>query len=174
MSRQKRDVAFPLAQRRKDNRDNRQTVVEILAKPPLANFLLEIPIGGRNHANVDLDRPRSADPIDGPLLQRPEQLRLQRRRHLTDLVQQEGAAISRLKLPHATGDRACEGATLVAKQLTLQQRLRNRRTVDRHKGALGPLAPQMRLTSEQFLACAALAPEKDRRRVIRHPFEGGE
>ena len=81
----------------------------------------------RTSTRVDLV---GAERLDRPLLQHAQQLGLRRQRHLGDLVEQQRAAVGRLEAAVAALDRAGERAALVAEQLRLEQRLRERRAVD--------------------------------------------
>ena len=73
---------------------------------------------------------------NSPLLQHAQQLRLQRERQLADLVEEERAAVGAARSgPRACSRRAGERAAHVAEELALEQRLRDRRAVDRHERA---------------------------------------
>src|SRR5208283_350217 len=52
---QRRDVFLALPQRRQVNGDDCQPVVQILAEAPLPYFLLQVPVGRRNHAHFHLN-----------------------------------------------------------------------------------------------------------------------
>ena len=84
-----------------------------------------------DHADVDLDRVRVADALELALLEHAQQLRLQRRAHRPDLVEEERALVRLLEAALPGADRAGERAAHVAEQLGLEQRLRNRAAVDR-------------------------------------------
>ena len=56
-------------------------------------------------------------------------------RDLADLVEEERAAVGLLEAPLATRDRAGERAALVAEQLALEERLGERRAVQRARTA---------------------------------------
>ena len=58
-----------------------EPVEEVLAERALLHHLLQIDVGRGDHARVELDRPRFADALDLALLQRAQQLRLQRQAH---------------------------------------------------------------------------------------------
>src|SRR5690606_16772356 len=80
-----------------------------------------------------LDRPGSAQPLDLALLQDAQQLHLDRGGHLAHLVEEERAAVRPLEATLLARDGAGERAALVAEQLALEDRLRERRAVDRHE-----------------------------------------
>jgi hypothetical protein len=64
------------------------------------------------------------------ILQHLEQLGLQRKRQLTDLVQEHRPAVCELELAGLDAVRAREGATLVAEQLALEELAGQRGAVD--------------------------------------------
>ena len=82
------------------------------------------------HADVDVDRAVAAEPRELAVLQDVQQLGLQRRRHLADLVEHDRAVLRELELADARSAGAGEGAALVAEQLALEQVGRQRRAVD--------------------------------------------
>jgi hypothetical protein len=67
-----------------------------------------------------------------------QQLGLQRRMQLADLVQEDGAAVGELEAAGLALVRAREGAALVAEELGFQQITRHRRAVDLHEGVAAP------------------------------------
>src|SRR4051794_24785468 len=50
------DVLPSLAESRKDDRDNRQAVVEVLPKPPAGNCFVDVDIGGGDDPHIHLLR----------------------------------------------------------------------------------------------------------------------
>ena len=117
------------------DRDHVQPEEQVLAKGALVDLLLEVLVGGGDHAHVDLDRLLRADPLDLALLQHAQQLRLRAQAHVADLVEEERAAVGLLELADLLRGGAGERALLVAEQLALDQLLGDRRAVDLHEGA---------------------------------------
>ena len=74
-------------------------------------------------AHVHASRRGRADPHDVAVHQHPQQLGLERRRHLAHLVEEQRAAVGRLEQPLAGAVGAGEGAALVAEELAFEQRL---------------------------------------------------
>src|SRR5262249_53314205 len=72
----------------------------------------------------------AAEPRELPVLEHLEELRLERRGHLPDLVEEDRPAMCHLELAVLTRARAGERALLVAEQLALEQVRRQRRAVD--------------------------------------------
>ena len=94
---EQRDVLAALAQRRQLHRDHVQPVEEILAERAVGDHLREVAVGRGDDAHVDLDRVRVADALELALLQHAQQLRLQRRAHRPDLVEEQRALVRLLE-----------------------------------------------------------------------------
>ena len=90
---QRRDVLAPRAQRRQLERDDLEAVQQVLAKPALLDQHAQVAMGRGDHAHVDLALAGAADRAHAVGLEHLQQLRLQRRRHLADLVEQQRAAV---------------------------------------------------------------------------------
>ena len=78
-----------------------------------------------------LSDPRAAQALELPLLQHPEKLRLRRRAHLADFVEEEDAAGGELDLSGLGLLRAGERAAFVAEELRFEELLRQGRAVQR-------------------------------------------
>src|SRR5262249_5635265 len=104
-----------------------------------------------------------ADALDLARLEHPQQLRLDRRRERPDLVQKQRAPRRELEASGTRRDRAGEGTLLVAEELRLRERLRQRGGGDGHEGAVATPAPGVDGLRDQILARAALPQDEDRR-----------
>src|SRR5258708_31249849 len=91
-SRQQWYVAPPCAQRWKLDRESRESVVEVGAKPARCDRGLEIAVGRGEYPHVDLLGPRIADRDDLAVLKHAQQRRLHRERHFADLVEKNDPA----------------------------------------------------------------------------------
>src|SRR5690349_806774 len=83
----------PPAQRREADREHAQPVVEVASEAPLAHRLGEVAVRRGDDAHVD---PPGGVGADGPylaVLEDAQQLRLDRRARLADLVEEERAAV---------------------------------------------------------------------------------
>ena len=105
-------------------------------------------------ADVDLDRVRVADALELALLQHAQQLRLQRRAHRPDLVEEERALVRLLEPSLPRADRAGERAADVAEELRLEQRFRNRAAVERDEAVGAARAAVMNRARGELLAGA--------------------
>ena len=146
-----------VAQRRQRDRNHVQPVVEVLAERPFLHQLAQVGVGRGDDAGVELDRPRLADALDLALLQRPQQLRLQRQRHQADFIDEERAAMRQLEAADACRHGAGERALGVAEQLGLGQRLGNRGGVERDEALVAARAVVVNRAGDELLAGAGLA-----------------
>ena len=85
-------------------------VVEVLAEAAVREQRLEVAVGGRDDAHVDLDLAAAAHARELAVLQHAQQLRLHRRRHVADLVEEERAAVRLLEAAAAAATAAPEKA----------------------------------------------------------------
>src|SRR5262249_59988272 len=112
---EQRDVLAPVPQRRQMNAQHVEPVEQVGAKSTLVDELAERLIGGRDDANVNLDGRGAADPHELPLLEHAKQLDLRRERDLSDLVEEQCAAIRQLEPAEAPLSGPGERAFLVPK-----------------------------------------------------------
>src|SRR5438874_2671370 len=165
---QERQVLDPLAQRRQQDRDDVQPVVEVLAEAARFHLGLEVLVGGREDAHVDLERAVAADPLELALLQDAQDLGLRLRLHVADLVEKECPAVGDLELALARRDGPREGALLVTEELALDQLARERRAVHLDERLRAPRAVVVERVGDQLLPRAARAADEDRQIRVRH------
>ena len=110
----------------------------------------------RHDADVGLEHIVCADPGESAILQHAEQLHLDRKRHVPDLIKKKSAAVRLLEAARTARDRTRERAFLVAKELAFQQVLGNRAAVDRDHLMLLARAVFVHRLCNEFLAGAAL------------------
>src|SRR2546428_349253 len=106
--------------------------------------------------------PRAARGPELVLLEDAQELRLERGRHVADLVQEDRAAVGLREEPGCVADRAGEGAAHVPEELALEQRLGERAAVDGHERPLAARAVRVDGACDEFLAGAALAEDEHR------------
>jgi hypothetical protein len=134
-----------------------------------------VAVGRGEHAHVDGDLGCPADRADLLLLQDPQELDLQRRRELADLVEQDRPAVGLAKDAERLGSSAREGTLLVAEELALHQRLGHRAAVDDDELS-GATAPLVQESGDALFARAALAGDEHgglRRRDLRDELVDG-
>ena len=127
--RQHRDVRRALTQGRRPKFHHVQPKIEVLAKLAVADHLLQVFVRRRDDSHVRRQRLVAADPLEGALAEKPQQLDLRRLVDIADLVEEQRAALGLLEPPDATLVRAGVCPLLVAEQLALKQRRRQRSAV---------------------------------------------
>ena len=136
MARQNRNVVLTIAQRRNRDRKHRQPEVQILAELLRRHARPQLLVGRGDDAHVDVQRLRAADALEPPLLERAQNLGLQRERQVADFVEEQRAVMRELELAGLARHGAGKGALLVAEELGLEQVVGNRRAVDRDERAV--------------------------------------
>ena len=107
---EERDVVPPFPECRQTDDDHAEAIVQVGPKLLLSDRSLQIAVGGRDDAIVDLDRAAASDWSNLAFLQDPQQLDLEGRRGFPDLVEEDGPALGLLEDPLGVGDGAGEGA----------------------------------------------------------------
>ena len=143
-------------------------MVKVVAEHLLLAQVLEVFVGGGDHADVQVQDTLAAHALDLRVIEEAQQLRLGRQAQVADFVKEHGAAIGLLQLAHPGRARARERALLVTKELALDEVTGNCRAIDGDKRPRRPHALQVNRTRDQFLAHAALAGDKHARRSRRH------
>src|SRR5580765_7429736 len=143
MPRQHRDIVSPFAQGRHRQIYDCEPVIEILAKFSFARRFLQMAVCRRNQTYIQFDWMRSANPLKFSLLQDSQELHLELRSQFANLVQKDDAAFRHLKPALLLRSCACERTAFVAKQLGLEQSLRDRGAIDRHERPICTLTVAM-------------------------------
>src|SRR5204863_3116288 len=115
-----------------------------------------------------------ADALDLAALEDAQELGLQGRRQLADLVEEDGPALGLLEGAEAARRGAGEGALLVAEQLALEEVLGDGAAVDDDEGAVLARAGLVDGLGGAALAGAGLALEEDVHVGLRRALEEGE
>ncbi len=134
MLQQRVHVVGPLPERRHVEVDDAQPVQQVLAELAGSDELVQVAIGGGDHAHVD---PRlrvvGADRLDLAVLEKPQQQRLHAQAHLADLVEKQRAAMRELELAALVAVGAGEAALDVSEELRLEERFGDAGEVHRHE-----------------------------------------
>jgi hypothetical protein len=99
----------------------------------------------------------TAEALELALLEHAQKLRLRRRCHLGDFVQEQHAAAGQFDLPRLGLLRPGEGAPLMSEQLGLEQLLGQRGAVERNEWPALPRRRAMDEARDHFLPGARLA-----------------
>ena len=114
-----RNIFLVLTQWRNYDLEYAQPVVEFFSQMR-SGFLT----GGGKYPSVHCDFVLTAKPPHSQVLENPQQLWLDRLRHLADLVEKQSAAVRLFKAAGRALHGACECALLVAEQFAFNQSLR--------------------------------------------------
>jgi len=144
------------------NAEHRKSVEEIIAERAGLDPMAEITVGGRDQPDIGPKRRRAADPFVLPFLQHAEQLRLDRRGEIADLIEEERAAGGDLEATALETIGAGERSSLMSEELGLRQRFGQCGAVDRHERPVGTSAGVVDGASDQLLPGPAFAREQDR------------
>ena len=123
----------------------------------LFNFLLQVAIAGGQNSRIGLDLGVGPNSLKAPILRDAQQLGLQLRGHLRDLIEKDRSTIGVLEPPNALCRSAGESASLMAEQFALQQRLWNGGAIHFHQRSGSARAPGVDNISQNFLADTAFA-----------------
>jgi hypothetical protein len=135
-------------------------VVEVLAEAPRRHLGLQVPVGGADDADVGAERLGAAHPGDHAVLKHPQELDLELRRGLADLIEQQRAALGRLEVALGATVGAREGPLLAAEERRLEEWPGERSAVERQEGLAGTVAAGVHRSRHQLLAGARLAAEE--------------
>ena len=157
------EVAFALAQRRQKNRHDADAVIEIRAEIAALHRFFEVLVGRADDAHVNLDRAHAADAFKLAFLQNAQQLRLEGRRDLADLVEKQRAAVRKFETTLAHGDGAGEGAFLMTEEFRFEHAFRQRGAVELDEGLGASRREIVDGGREELLAGAGFAAQQNRR-----------
>ena len=172
MVHQQRNIAFALAQRRKENRDNIDAEIEILAEASLAHAVFQVIVCRRDQAKINFSGAAAAEPLHGAFLQDAQQLALQGRIERCDLVQKKRAIVRQFNEPRLGSIGPGERAFLIAEEFGLHQTLRKRRAIEAHERLIGAIAALHDGVGDKLLAYATLPAQDHGRTGGSHGFNG--
>src|SRR6185369_1044569 len=129
-----RYVVPALPQRRQIDLQHAESIEEIGTKRAILDELSQRLVRGRDDAYVNLDRLRPAHAHELPLLEHAHELHLRRRGNLADLVEEDGPPVRQFESSQASLGGPREGTLLMAEQLTLEERVRQRADIHSNEG----------------------------------------
>ncbi len=159
--REKQRVPAALAQGRQPDHRNVEAVEEILPEAPGLDVPSQVARRRRNDADVDRTRAVLADAPQLPFLERPQELDLQGRVEIADLVEEDRPAGSLFEQSPALLLRSGECAPRMAEQLALEDAARNRRDVHGRERARRAAREAMNRSRHGFFSRARLAEDHD-------------
>src|SRR5580765_7042832 len=158
---QVRDVLDALAERGHLDHEHGDSIVEILAERSLRHGRSQVLVGRGDQADVRSNRFRPADLGELAALDDAQQLGLERRAQLAELVDEQGPGMREREDAFAMLRRAGERALHVTEEVALHQAFGNRRAVERDQRAITARARVVDRARDELLAGAALAVDAD-------------
>ena len=168
---EQRDVADSLAQRRKLQLDRVDAVEQVATKHVLIDQLLKRTVRGGDEAEIRRQFFHAPDAANALGLEYTQELRLQRRGQIADLVQEQRPAVRKLDQADFSGGGACKGALLMSKKLRLGKRLGYSSAVQRDEWLLRATRQAMELARDQLFPGSGLPMDEDRHVGIRDPAQ---
>src|SRR5262249_52030115 len=143
------------------NLDAGEAKIQILAKAALLDLEARLTVGRGDEAHVDVPGVHAAHARELAGLDHAQELRLHGERHLGGLVEEHRAAMRGLEEAVLSLRGPGEGAALVAEQLGLEQRLRERRAVEAQERTRTPRGARVDRLRDDLLARAGLSEDED-------------
>lgn len=134
------------------NGNHVEAVKEIFTESTLLHPLAQVAVGGCDDARIDGDVAGPAEPAERVLLEKTQQLGLQVKGHLADLVEKDRSVLRQFEQPLFATLRVGEGTLFEAEQFALQQILGDRGAVDLDESLAPPVTELMQGARHQFLA----------------------
>jgi hypothetical protein len=157
---EQRQVGQPFTEGGQPDLDDTEAIVQVLAEPPIANHPFQIGVRGRDDSRVRRFRSLGTDGEVAALLQHAQELRLERRAHVADLVEEKRPLFREREATTTICHRAGERTPDMAEQLRLEKIVRDRGAVHRDER----LFPRIRMNVDRpryaLLARARLAPDQ--------------
>ena len=130
---QRRNVLRALAERRNHNRDDVDPIEEVLAESTFADARLKIGVGCADDPGAESDRRLAADAVKLALFEQAQELCLESRSEIADLVQKKRALAGSFGIAEVTRLRTGERAAFVTENFGLEQVRGNGRAVHGHE-----------------------------------------
>jgi hypothetical protein len=165
---EERDRVLAIAQRGNGDRYHVEPVVEILPEGTVAHGRLQVPVRCGEDARIDPHIALAAQPRELAVLEHLQELGLQTRMHLADLVQEDGALIGILELAELPLLGSRERALFEAEELALQELRGQGGAIHLDEGTLAAGRELVQGAGHELLAGAALASDQDGDVRVRH------
>jgi len=149
---QKRYVLGPIAKRFHMNRHRADAMAQILCESTCFNIGLEVVIGGGDHPGIRFDGLLRTQSMKSAVLQAIQEFRLQRQGHIADFIQKQDAAVGLFELSPRPALGSGKSASFVSEHFAFKQRIRQCRTVDRHKWFSTPTGSLVKLPDDNLLS----------------------
>src|SRR5512139_1396277 len=120
---QQRYVLPPIPKGRGMDGRHPQSVIQVFSEGPLTHHCGQVSVRRRDDPYVDLDLSGAPDGIEGLGLKKPQKLSLERKRELSNLVEEHRPSVGDLQHSLFRSDRSREGPSLKAEEFRFEQGL---------------------------------------------------
>src|SRR6266550_5198293 len=158
--RENRNVSIAFAERRELQARDVEAVEQVGAEATVGDRRLERRVRARDDSGVKGALLGSAETPKTPVFDNAQELCLEFERKLDNLVEKDGARSGDLEQSALQRSRIGERARLMTEQLTLEERLRNCRAIDRHEGLRRARAGSMNAARKKLLSRPRLTNEQ--------------
>ena len=148
VAREKLDVLRSFAQRGQQELHDVETVEEVLTKVAVLRFFGEVPVRGRDEANIYRYGTSATDALELAILENSQKLGLQCQGKLTDFVEKNGTAVRDLELAFLLLDGTGEGSLFVSEKLAREQVLVESRAIHLDERRVAPGTIEMRVYAD--------------------------
>ena len=156
-------VALALTQRGQLDRQNRKSMIKILAKAVFLDRGQQVAVGRADDPGIRRLGLRATQASYCSLLDHSQELRLECLRKQSDLVEKERPLMCGLEEPGLGAPGVREGPALEAEELSFEKRFGDGRTVDVNEGPAGTGAELVDQVGDQSFTRSRLALDQDRR-----------
>src|SRR5574344_127043 len=141
-------------------------MVEVGAESLLLQPMLQRLVGGGNQTEIGMTFTAAAQRSVVAVLQRSQQLGLHGERHVTDLIQEQGSAVSLGQQPGLRLQGAGKGSLLITKQLALDQIFGDGGAVDGDEGTRRPRRLFRQQSGDDLFPGTCFAEDQHRQRML--------
>jgi len=161
--RKRPDILNAFAQRRHANRHDAESIIEVLPEFFLFDQNPQVSIGCGYHPHSDSKGLASANALEFPFLQDPQQFGLRCFVQVPHFIQKDRTAICQFKLASPARRGSRERSFFVSEELAFQQVDGNRGTVDLDEGAGSEWTRAMQMRGYQLFARSGFAHQQHTR-----------
>src|SRR5580698_8526154 len=161
MAEQQRDFGGALAQRRNENRENIETIVEVFAEAAGLHGFLNVHVGGGENAHVCFDHVASTEARVLMILEDVEKLGLEVRAHLGDFVEEDRALVGEFAFTGLGAVSSGEGALFESEEFRFEEFAGESGAVHFDEGLVAALGAKVNHARDDFFADAAFTADED-------------
>src|SRR3954447_24663759 len=168
---EQRNIACPFAKRREPDWKHVQPIIQVHSEPLFSHHTLKILVRSGNYPHIDASRLRTPESFELLFLNHAQELGLKLDRQLANFVQEKRTTMGGLKPTYSLCQGPSKGTSLMSKELALDQRGRDCRTVECYEPLLASGASVMNGSSDDLFPCTRLTANENRTIHRRHGFQ---